>query len=176
MRNLGMTVAIIALWTTPCAWPVRAAEPQIAKRSHYMVEMNCAPDDADAVTTTLRVALALRQDQSDVTLFIDLAAVPLADASTDRQPEKLRRETDRLFGKACSAGVRILVCPHCAQQQMGERLLREGVRLTTQKELESIRRQADQVFEYRDSAPDELETEQAAPDARLTYSLSYKPL
>lgn len=126
---------------------------------HYVIEMNCSPGDADAVGATLRTALALRGDESEVTVFIDRDAIPLAQRSTKAQPDNLRSETDRLFAKLSAAGVTVLVCPHCAaQQSLLNVKLREGLRFTNKEEWDAVRNRADQVFEYR--PPDQAERDE----------------
>jgi predicted peroxiredoxin len=118
--------------------------------SSYLVEMNCPPADREAVTVTLRTALALREDQSEVTLFLDVEAVQLAVPGCKAQPPRVRQETDRLFEKLRVVGISILVCPHCAEKQnLSKRSMRPGLRFTSQEELEATRRHADLIFEYK---------------------------
>lgn len=147
-----LLVLILALTSLPPS--ARSAEQSTEDaapgRRHVVVAMNCAPDDSVAVQATLRTALALRHDDSEVTLFIDLEAIPLAEPRTAAQSQDLRRETDRLFGKLVAAGITVLVCPHCAEQQsLGPDRLRTGLRFTTVEEWDAVREQADQIYEYR---------------------------
>jgi sulfur relay (sulfurtransferase) complex TusBCD TusD component (DsrE family) len=142
------------------ACPLRADENvvdlprQSAPPKHYLVEMSCDADDRDAVTGTLRTALALREDQSGVTLFIDVAAVQVAKPSSDVQSPELQRETDRLFGKLRTAGVLVLICPHCAEQHgLNAKSLRPGLRFTNKEELDAERKRADEIYEYKRPEP-----------------------
>ena len=151
------------------AWPLRANEnvadlpKQSAPPKHYLVEMSCNADDRDAVTGTLRTALALREDQSGVTLFIDVAAVQVARPSSDVQPPELQRETDRLFDKLRAAGVLVLICPHCAEQHgLGAKSLRPGLRFTNKEELDAERKRADKVYEYQRPEPAGVAEEKVA--------------
>ena len=160
----ALAVVVLAMRTS---W---AAEPPAEPPSKLvLVEMNCAPDDAVAVRTNLQTALALREDKSDVTLFLDLAAIPLASSAGADQPPKLKAETDRLLSKLRKAGVRILVCPHCAEQQnLTSKSLRPGMRFTNREELEAARQRADQIFEYKPEKANKADDDKVAQDSRTT--------
>lgn len=160
----ALAVVVLAMRTSWAAEPPAEPPPK-----HVLVEMNCAPDDAVAVRTNLQTALALREDKSDVTLFLDLAAIPLASSAGADQPPKLKAETDRLLSKLRKAGVRILVCPHCAEQQnLTSKSLRPGMRFTNREELEAARQRADQIFEYKPEKANKADDDKVAQDSRTT--------
>lgn len=144
-------VAVICLVS---AIPLQADGTAAERKKHYLVEMSCDADDRDAVTGTLRTALALREDESGVTLFIDLAAVQVAGPAADVQPPKLQRETDKLFDRLRAAGVLVLICPYCAEQQgLSVKAMRPGLRFISKEELDAERKRADKVYEYQRPEP-----------------------
>lgn len=151
MKSMILTVVCICASIVVCAAQPEPARPHASKPDQrYLVEMNCAPDDRDAVTSTLQMALALREDQSAVSLFIDLQAVHLATPQSKSQQVELQRETDKLFDKLRSKGVTVLVCPHCAKEHgIAAKSLRAGLRFTSKEELDSERKGASTIFEYR---------------------------
>ena len=155
----------------PAALPLGADEPDSGaakKAAHeYLVEVNCEPGDAEALTTMLRAALALRDDDSAVALFLDLAAVAVAVPGCEAQGVDLRRETDKLFEKLQTAGVVVLVCPHCAQQfGLPVKSLRPGLRLTTKLELDAWRTRAEKILEFRRPAAPQPKVEPAVVECR----------
>ena len=150
IHRRGLLAVVVLLLATQ---PATSDEPAGANKC-FLVEMNCDPTDVRAVSTTLLTALSLREDQSDVTLFLDLQAVPLAKPANSDQSPPLRRETDRLFAKLRKAGIRVIVCPHCAVQfHVGAEDLRDGIHFTTKKELDDLKSRADQIYEYRPAEP-----------------------
>jgi sulfur relay (sulfurtransferase) complex TusBCD TusD component (DsrE family) len=171
MKPLKTQVAVWLLAIVPVS--VQAAEPAPAAdeqgKKRYLVEMSCAPDDRDAVAATLRMALALREDRSEVTLFIDADAVHVANESSDAQTEDLRRESAELFAKLQTAGVSVIVCPHCAELHgLPAKALRQGLRFTTKEELEARRNRADKIYEYRPVAPTKADDGKLADEPRTT--------
>ena len=161
-----MRSMVFALLCLSAMVPALGADPPAGQaKKHYLVEMSCGPDDSKAVTATLRTALALREDQSTVTLFIDVAAVHVAKPASDVQPVELQRETDRLFDKLRTAGVVVLVCPHCAEQHgLQAKSLRPSLRFTNKEELEAERKRADKVYEYRPADEKPAEVQKVAAD------------
>jgi len=130
---------------------------------HYLLELSCEPTDQKAVTASLRTALALREDGSTVTVFIESGAVLVADPSLEIHSIDARREIDALFDKVRRAGVAVLVCPHCADQlAIGEKSMRAGLRFTDKEELEAERERA---FFINDTAPTEKPSADAEPVA-----------
>ena len=129
------------------------------EREHYLLELSCEPTDRKSVTSALRAALALREDGSTVTVFIESAAVLVADPSLEVQAVEARREIDLLFDKVRRAGVAVLVCPHCADQMsIGEKSMRAGLRFTDKEELEAERERAHKIYQF-------LPAETPAPNA-----------
>lgn len=162
MRVPGIIVIASLLLMTFNTLSARAEAP----KKHYLVEMNCEPADSEAVTTTLLTALALREDKSTVTVFIDVGAIPLASQANKSQPDELREKTDKLFEKLRASGVVVIVCPHCAEQQgLPVRSLRPGLRFTDKEELADQRKRADNVYEYR-PADSKRQGDKIAPDDR----------
>jgi len=165
MKTYLLILACCAALTPQLAAADPDSDSEVSEaKKLYLVEMSCSPADLDAVGTTLRTALALREDKSEVALFIELNAVPLAKPSSIAQPPELRQETDRLFEKMRSAGIHVLVCPHCAeQQQLPAKAMRQGVRFTSKAELDAMRRAAEKIYEYRrENAADPVEAPGAA--------------
>jgi len=156
-RTIGM-IAWICVMSSYAVWadtPAAEDKAPPAAKDRYLVEMTCRPDDSKAITTTLLTALALREDQSTVVLFIDSQAVLIAKQPGKDQPEEeLQRKTDRLFEQVRAAGISVLVCPHCAETHgLTAKTLRAGLRFTTKEELDVERKRADRVYEYREPEP-----------------------
>lgn len=142
--------------------PARAEMPdapvttKTTGREHYLVEILCDPTDRAALTSSLRAALALREDGSTVTIFIESTAVLIADPSVEVQPPDALAEIERLFVKVRTIGVTVLVCPHCTEQySISEKSFRAGLRLTDKEELDAERIRAHKIYQFRSTRPAE---------------------
>lgn len=107
-------------------------------------------DNLHAVNMALELAAKLAESGADVTVFLDLEGVRLVDSRT---PQDLRWGTtvpvSSLFRKAREAGVRFVVCPHCAKAagiKTGN--LRKGASIATFEEIGQLFLEADKVLDY----------------------------
>lgn len=161
MRFL-ITIALSCLWVTPAhsAEPVGAkAQAEADEKSNFFVHLNCSPQNVRAVLSTLQLTKSLSNDESDVTLFIDLQAVLLAEGDSHAVGDKDRAAVEAAFDKLCQSGVHILVCPHCAQELgVAADRIRKGARFTSKEEVRAATDRADKVFEYHAPLEDTDET------------------
>jgi hypothetical protein len=129
--------------------------PSDDDREHYLLEMSCDPTDHRCVSNSLRTALALRQGGSTVTVFIESAAVMVADPGLEVHPPETLRQQKGLFEKVRLAGITVLVCSHCAERlSIREKSLRAGLRFTNQEEIEMERARAHKIYQFgRAAAP-----------------------
>ena len=162
MKAFGFGLWCLLAGASTLAGDAVAAPPETR---HCLVELSCGPGDREAITTTMRTALALRDERVTVTVFVDLAAVQIAVPGSKTQPADLRRETDKLFEMLRTAGILVLVCPHCADQQgVPAKSLRAGLRFTDKQELDAERKRANRVYEYRRPATKPADAPEVAKD------------
>lgn len=115
-----------------------------------MVHLSSYTNDLHAVTMSLKIATLLAAADADVTLFLDLEGVRLAD---DRAPQNLQwgntAPVAELYANLIEAGGTVLVCPHCARAAgIGAGNLRQGATLTTDAAIGDLFIAADKVIDY----------------------------
>lgn len=151
-RSIAAALVLGVLGVPFVAGPGRAmaAEEAPAKARRVVVHLSHYTNDLHAAAMALKLGTAMQKKGGQVTLFLDLEGVRLADA---RQPQDLRwgGETPiaSYYEGFVKAGGRIVLCPHCAHAAgMKEGDLRGGARMATEDELAQLILEADVVLDY----------------------------
>lgn len=128
-----------------------AAAPSAEGKQRLVVHLSRGTHDLHATLMALELANALQKGGAQVTLFLDLDAVRIADS---RNPIDLRfgravETPDSLYGAFTQAGGRVVLCAHCAAVAGIEQAsLRSGATLAHAEDLVSIFLEADKIIDY----------------------------
>lgn len=165
---VSAAVAWFGLWAFAPAAPQpistqnETQTTQLTEPTFFLVTLDCNPQDRSEVSRVLNITDALCGKHSQVTLFLDLEAVSLASNDASLFTEDGRTILDNFFPRFQQKGGRVIICPTCARQLgLQPNSLRDGVRITSQAELQKIANRADQVFHPRlkTSRPAKTDTE-----------------
>jgi predicted peroxiredoxin len=123
---------------------------ETAQPRQVVIHLTQFSSDLHAVNMALKFGTMAANAGANVTLFLDLDGVRLADA---RQPLNLTwghgDSVATLFDAYVKSGGRILVCPHCAHAVGLEAdNLRQGATMSDEKALLSILMEADVILDY----------------------------
>lgn len=130
--------------------PAAKADPKPTKQS-IVVTLAHGTDNLHAGMMAMKIGAALLKEGADVTLFVNLEAVRVADK---RQPDGLRwgagdATIGGLYREFVTAGGKVLVCPHCAEAAgLKAADLREGAEIATVDQLAKLFLDADKVIDY----------------------------
>lgn len=131
------------------AAPAHAEEAQ--PQQHILITMSSFTDDLHRAMMAIKLARALQDKGAQVSLFLNLEAVPLADT---RRPNELvwgpvHTPFSVHFTKFVEEGGKVVVCPHCAAAVgLTAEHLRPGVSLLEEDLLADIFLQAGKVMAY----------------------------
>ncbi|MFO0944657.1 MAG: hypothetical protein U1D30_01730, partial [Planctomycetota bacterium] len=114
MRSFTLLVAV-----TLVAWPSFAGEKQTGPseppaKKRILFHLNCEATDPSEVAKSIRVGRTYCAPDFELTVFIDLAAIPLADSSKKTLDERSMDEVNEFFSLAKKNSAKLLVCPFCA--------------------------------------------------------------
>ena len=147
------------------------ATKDVASKPLKFVQINCNPRDAKTLISTLTLAQQLRERGNDVVVFADLEAAVIGERTLRHVPNDRRDEIRQLLDQLTAAGVKLLVCPHCAKQfDLGPTSLRRGASMTNRAQLDELKERADQIFEYREP-PVKQPNEEAPQVQRKSFNL-----
>jgi predicted peroxiredoxin len=148
-RILGASALICVVLALSGSGFAQQASPATGQQK-IVVHLKHFTDDLHAAFMAVKLAGALKDEGADVTMFVDLEGVGLADS---RQPQDLRWGHSRALSDYYAAwvkkGGRVLVCPHCAKAaglQAGS--LREGAKIGTEQEVAALLISADKILDY----------------------------
>ena len=115
-----------------------------------VVHLSQFGNDLHAVSMALKLGTVMQKAGSQVTLFVDLEGVRVADI---RQPQSLRWGTgapvEELYNGFVDAGGRVLVCPHCAAAAGLEKgSLRKGATIGTTECITNTLSEATKILDY----------------------------
>jgi predicted peroxiredoxin len=108
-------------------------------------------DDLHAVVMALKLSKMILDQKQDVTLFLNLEGVRIADK---KQPMGLKwgasdKTVEELYNDFVTAGGQVLVCPHCAHVAgLSKQDLRKGAKIAEEKEVADLFVKADKVIDY----------------------------
>ncbi len=124
---------------------------QVATKPLKFVQLSCNLGDEKVLFSTLTVAQQLRERGNDVVVFADLEAAAIGERSLRHVPNDRRDEVRKRLDQLTDAGVKLLICPHCAKRfDFHSASLRRGASMTNREQLDELKERADQIFEYRE--------------------------
>lgn len=140
---LIVCVLILTLALAPARADHHEGESIVVHLSHFT-------NDLHAVNMALKLGTVLQKGGNQVTLFVDLEGVRLADSG---QPLSLRwgetKPIAELYEDFVAAGGKILVCPHCAAAAGIEASsLRKGAELGTEASIAELLGGAAKILDY----------------------------
>jgi len=143
----GLCVALPPWRTTDPAY----AEAGQGSSKRVVVHLTHTTDDLHAAFMALKLARVMQSSGASVHLFVDLEGARVADK---RVPGDLvwgpgDATLGKLYDALVEAGVKVVVCPHCARAAgLDEAGLRPGARIGTLEEIGRVLMDADVVMDY----------------------------
>ena len=146
-RVLGLLLVVVfvvfSLW-------IPTADAAHHEGESVVVHLSQFGNDLHAVSMALKLATAMQQAGHQVTLFIDMEGVRLADK---RQPLDLRwgqgAPIEELYQGFVEAGGKVLVCPHCAAAAgLESGSLRKGATIGTTESITKTLGGATKILDY----------------------------
>lgn len=153
MSPLSRSSVLIAL-AAAVAFSFAAVTPAVASQhdgpQKIVVHLSHATDDLHAASMALSIATALKKAGAEVSLFLDLEGVRLADS---RLPDDLRwgrgPTVAERFASFIEAGGSVVLCPHCARNAgLDASSLRKGAKIGTEASVPALFLAADKVLDY----------------------------
>ena len=144
---------LIALFLVMVAQsPVHAVEDQPeAKTQSIVVHLSHFTDDLHRCFMALKVANLMQEHGAEVTIFLDLEGVRLAER---RQLLNLTWGADspplsEHYDNFTNAGGKIVLCPHCAKSaRIGDGALKRNAEIATMPSLGKLLMDADKIMDY----------------------------
>jgi predicted peroxiredoxin len=149
IRRVFVT-AILVLTAVACARPgsVHAEE---AANQKVLITMGSFTDDLHKAMMGIKLARALQDKGAEVSLFLNLEAVPLADA---RRPNELlwgpaHNPFSLYFDQFVEKGGKVHVCPHCAAAVgLTAEHLRPGISILEEDKVADVFLVVDKILAY----------------------------
>lgn len=124
-----------------------------SEKSVVVVHLQHFTGDLHAASMAVKLATAMQSKGAEVTLFLDLEGVRVADT---RQPQDLSWGQGHghtfadMYDAFIKAGGKVLVCPHCAQAVgMTEKELRPGAKIAKDaNEVADLLLSASKILDY----------------------------
>jgi predicted peroxiredoxin len=130
----------------------RAEEGTSTERTQQVVvHLSHFTDDLHRCFMALKVANLMQEHGANVTIFLDLEGVRLAER---RQLLNLTWGTDspplsELYDNFINAGGKLVLCPHCAKSaRIGDGALKRNAELATMPSLGKLLMEADKIMDY----------------------------
>ena len=147
-RSLSTCGVILFLFTILTVKAMAADEPV---RQKVVVHLSHFTDDLHRPFMALKLAGLLQESGADVTLFLDLEGVRLAerrqhlDMTWGSNPTPLSEHYERFTG----AGGKVLLCPHCAKSaRVGDLILKQHAEIGTEQVIGKMLLEADKILDY----------------------------
>jgi predicted peroxiredoxin len=147
-----MTLFALTLFSVT-ALPAQAQEKKTpsAQGQQVVVHLSHFTDDLHRCFMALKIAGMMQQGGAEVTLFLDLEGVRLAERRHDLQltwgpdaPPLIDH-----YNAFTAAGGKILLCPHCAKSaDIGDMGLKRHAEIATPQALSQMLIEADKIMDY----------------------------
>lgn len=154
MRTLIVLSLLIAVVACPFLQrPLHAADPEDAAKApqKVVVHLSHFTDDLHRCFMALKLANLMQEAGAEVTVFLDLEGVRLAerrqplDMTWGSNPTKLSEHYDKFV----DAGGKVVLCPHCAQgARIGDPALKRHAEIGDEKTLGDLLLAADKILDY----------------------------
>lgn len=150
MSNKGRTRLTCVACLAAVLLPAGMAWADHHEGEKIVVHLSKFGNDLHAVNMALKLGTMLQKGGNQVTLFVDLEGVRLADS---HQPLDLTwghaDSIEVLYGGFLEAGGQVLVCPHCAAAAGLERdSLRKGAAIGTSESIAEALTEATKILDY----------------------------
>ncbi len=148
MLSRTLMFTIFALLAT--LQPARATDSD-SETQQVVVHLSSFTEDLHRCFMALKVAGLMQEHGAEVTIFLDLEGVRLAerrqqlDMTWGSNPTKLSEHYDTFI----TAGGKLILCPHCAQSaHIGDGGLKRNAEIGTPQSLGKMLMDADKVIDY----------------------------
>jgi len=150
-----------------CSSPTAPEPPEVEAR--FLVWLDCDPDDTEAVSESLRLARGLCSRKSRLTVFLDGEAVQLMGTASQEHAADSDVPFEQQLSQITQAGGEIRTCPHCVDRfAVDLSASRTPARSVTRSELEQLKFEADQIFQFRKPVDDAGDSFPDTDDGQLT--------
>lgn len=145
--TLASTIAAVGLSASQVQRPQASSQ----KRQHILIHMKEYVSEVHEAQMGLELADRLQSSGTQVTLWLELRAVRIADDRIDRRrnPQPGSRSFNEIYKSFVDHGGRILVCHHCAEfDEIGSEHVRAGARLVGVDDVAQAVIEADKILDY----------------------------
>lgn len=150
MRFVVALTAVLFVCTPPLSAQTADAQPP-AKVQQVVVHLSHFTDDLHRCFMALKIANLMQDHGANVTLFLDLEGVRLAerrqqlDITWGSNTEPLSDHYDKFV----AAGGKLVLCPHCAKSaRLGDGALKRNAEIGTMTGLGKLLLGADKIMDY----------------------------
>lgn len=157
MKRYKLTLLVVWVFVSSLVVPmvVSAGASDMksgTEKQDIVVHLSNFTNDLHASFMAFKLGTALENQNANVTVFLDLEGVRVADK---KQPQTLiwgpggTSDFAAVYDAFIKAGGKVLVCPHCAKSAgVSESDLRDGAKLGTIQEISKLLLSADKVLDY----------------------------
>ena len=150
MHRFGRSLPLLLLCCLSLLLPVTQLAAQSSAKQKVVVHLSHYTDNLHAVKMAVHLATMMQEMGAEVTMFLDLEGVRLAD---NRLPGDLVWGKGEPISKELAAftkaGGTMLLCPHCAEHSgITAGVLRPGARIARHGELPKLLLAASKVIDY----------------------------
>ncbi len=150
MRVYGTILAILLMSISPLQ--LTAEDQQTAEKPEkVVVHLSHFTDDLHRCFMAFKMANLMQQHGADVTVFLDLEGVRLAerrqllDMTWGPESPPLAKH----YEEFTEAGGKVILCPHCAKSaRIGSGALKRNAEIATMPSLGKLLVQADKIMDY----------------------------
>jgi len=149
-----LTLAVIAtVGILSFSFANGSAEEQPAPESkqHVVIHLSHFTDDLHRCFMALKVANLMQSHGAQVTIFLDLEGVRLAERrqKLDLQWGVKSPPLSEYYEEFTEAGGKLVICPHCAKSaRLGDMGLKKMAEIGTMKRIGEMLIEADKVMDY----------------------------
>jgi predicted peroxiredoxin len=122
-----------------------------AGEQHIVIHLSHFTDDLHRCFMALKTANLVNTDRTQVTLYLDLEGVRMAERRQDLKVTWGESETtlEDHYREFTEGGGRVLLCPHCADgAQIGDLGLKRYAEIASEPRLSALWLSADKVIDY----------------------------
>ena len=151
MKPRLITCALLLISFTPSSIWAEESPATTEKTQQVVVHLSHFTDDLHRCFMALKVANLMQEHGADVTIFLDLEGVRLAER---RQTLDLTWGTDspplsQHYQQFIEHGGKVVLCPHCAKSaRIGDGALKRNAEIATLPSLGKLLIDADKVMDY----------------------------
>jgi predicted peroxiredoxin len=144
-------LAVIALAFAGKALSESDGAAPASERQEIVIHLSHFTDDLHRCFMALELATLLQGPEADVTLFLDLEGVRLAERRQllDMTWGSSTTPLSAHYEKFIEQGGKVMLCPHCAKSaRLGDMGLKRNAEIGTESAIAALFLQADKVLDY----------------------------